>query len=175
MRQLTEVKVLVIKWLANMKFIYKQDKQGLYYIDRALLITMVALMGLALGLASYYSWQVKQKHQLTQQIAQLKIKNANLEKSKVTHAAQNHVNQTNIQSIIGYLAAEGFTVQNMSSNQDHDKRIWKAEGILNKVQLTSFVSHIDQNKQLLQVNSFSIEQIDDSPEQLKISLSSTLR
>ena len=174
MHQLTEIKALVIKWLANMKFIYKRDKQGLYHINRPLLATLIALIGLALGLAGYYSWQINQKLQLIEQIKELNVKNANLEKSKVTHAAQNHINQPNILSITGYLATEGFTVQNMASNQDHDKRIWKVEGVLNKAYLTSFITHMDENKQLLQVNGFNIEQIDDSPEQLRMSLSGTL-
>lgn len=175
MHQLTELKVLVIKCLAKMKFIYKRDKQGLYHINRTLITTLVTLIGLTLGLASYYSWQIKQKRHLTQQIAQLNIKNNSLSQSKIPPSSDGSSKQANnIQSIIGYLTIEGFMVQNISSNQDHDRRIWKAEGVLDQVNLTKFITYIDENKQLLNINGFNIEQIDESPEQLKISLSGTL-
>lgn len=155
--------------------IYQRDKQGLWHLDIYLLLASSGILLLLIGAIFYHTWLTNQQRTLTTEIAQLNQQTQTLLKHNPSPTFTKTPQNLNLQSVIGYLSAQHLNVENVTSVESNQQRLWKAEGQLSKQELTPFMRQLDIDRGSLNLSEFHIEQTDAKPNQLKISLSGYLR
>lgn len=161
--------------VSKFKYVYKKDEQGLVHLATYFLLGSATLFILLVSIISYRTWLLKQQHTLETEVAHLQQENRAILKRMPTQGMTEKTAVLNIQSMIGYLSAQHLNVESVTSVENNHQRLWKAEGQLTKQDLTPFIHQLDTDSSSLNLTDIRIEQNEEKPDQLKLSLSGYLK
>ncbi len=158
----------------QLKVIYKKNDQGIYSLNTLLIIIFIVLFLLPMILFTYWQYLLQTSNQLNEDIVQLQRQLTKEQAIAEQQIRQQQNNNDDFQSIISYLLIKNIVLENVTFNDSNEQKIWRISGQLAKDNLTTFIINADKDSQVLNLTDIDIEQINDKPGKLRLSLSGQL-